>query len=431
MKILLVNPKWTLYPGTNKRLGGPPSTVATVASALRDYADVEIFDFMASDEISIEDGKEVCGKSYSDFVQQLLVGGYSAVGVTSTWTVQHTNAMKVAEISKQVDGSLVTFSGGHAITVGGDKSYFDLSIIGEIEGIQKDIIHSIDNNECGEIVENKVSNLDKISLPAYDLLDLDFYRKANRNHHGSLLLGGIPIITSRGCPHNCSFCTVNLSMGRKWRANSPEYVLKHLFALQELGFTNIHFEDDNLFLDKNRFIDIMLLMERAGRFNWDTPNGVRLDSLDDKTIELAARSGCKELRVSIETSSDDIRKALGKNLNIGNIFDVARKCFECGIRLCSFYVIGIPGETIENMKDTLRLASKLEKEYFVVPRYSIATPFPGTELLKQCQDNGWLDREYTDKSLSESTQKRGLIHTPEFSPEDINEVYRMWKNDEL
>ncbi len=432
-KVLLVNPLWTFFDGTNRRPGGPPSTIATVATALNEYFDVDIYDFMASDNTVVDGKNLVWGKPIIDFVELISKSDYKAVGFTSTWTVQHPNAMFLSTIVKLGKPDVVTFCGGHAVSVSKDVSGFDFIVSGEVENCVKEIAQAIIDRDVCVIEGIAVDNIDMIDFPLYEKLDLSYYHKAARNHHGSTILGGIPFVTSRGCPFDCSFCTVHNVMGHRWRPNSSEYVIDHIKRLtKKFGFFGLHFEDDNLIVSKDRFMRIMDGMASIGGISWDTPNGVRLDTLDDDVLLMAQKSGCVELRVSIEAASDKTRNSgIGKKLSIDNIADVATKCKELGIRLCSFYVVGIPGETVEDMENTLRLASKLETEYSVVPRYSIATPFPGTKLYDECVDNDWIERPYNEASLAEATHKRGLIKTSDFTPDDINEVYRKWKNNEL
>jgi magnesium-protoporphyrin IX monomethyl ester (oxidative) cyclase len=447
-KILLINPYWIFYPGTNRRLGGPPSTIVTVAAALQPYADVSIFDFMASSRRAEDEDEDfICGKTMEEFAKVLKLSNYmdefvelldngrfDAVGLSSMWTVQHPNTLFLAKFVHDYDKRIRVFAGGHHLTViPEDSAGIDFVVTGEVENVAEAVVENIKDTKVSLINGSPVADLDGLRFPAYELLDIDFYHRANREHHGSLLLGGMPVVTSRGCPFMCNFCTVWLSMGRKWRANSPEYVKAHLAHLADLGFTKFHFEDDALMLDKNRWMQIMTDMIGCG-YQWDTPNAVRLDSLTPELLELAKLSGCAELRVSAETASDYVRnKVVHKNLSLSTLYQTVDRCRDLGIRFCVYFVVGIPGETLEDIRNTLRLAVDLEDNHGVVPRYSVATPFPGTEMLQECIDNGWLTvpYPYTTKQLAGATHGKGLIKTNEFTPDDINEIYAAWKGRRL
>lgn len=432
MKILLVNPFWVFYPGTNKRPGGPPSTMAILASVFQQrHVDVSVYDFMASDNHFHDGDTLVYGKDIANFISYLASDSWDAIGFTDSWTVQHPNVERLIRLVRHMNNDQFVFVGGHHATITDDyDTDINLRILGEIEPVIDDVLDHIENRTDGIVGPVLTQNLDDLPIPAYDTLDLKYYLERKRNHHGSMLLGGVQVVTSRGCPHMCNFCTVHLSMGRKWRANSPDYVLEMLHDLYFNGFTNIHFEDDNVMVDMPRWIEIMERMALHSHWQWDTPNGVRLNHLTDDVLELAAKSGCKEFRIAIETSNDEIRNNIvHKNLDIDNVYHVAEKCHDLGIVLSSFYMVGMPGETLDDMRNTLRLASKLEDEYYVVPRYSIATPFPKTQLLHDCLDNGWLDVSYpyTVRQLAGGTHLRGLIRTDDFGPEDINKIYAAWK----
>jgi magnesium-protoporphyrin IX monomethyl ester (oxidative) cyclase len=134
------------------------------------------------------------------------------------------------------------------------------------------------------------------------------------------------------------------------------------------------------------------------------------------------------LRVSPESSSQEtLDKLVGKQMTLSSFEKVAQCCQKIDLQLCAFWVIGIPGETVQDMRDTLEYAKFVWNKYGTIPRISIATPFPGTELYKQCVENKWLDKKLTPSSLAAATRFRGLIRTPEFGPEDISELLDSWE----
>ena len=437
--LLIVNPPWTFWPGSNMRLGGPPSSVATVAGWFRAQgANVKVLDCMATDlAITLGGhgagaplgGHVQCGQDEIAIESSIKRAKAKIVGVSCSWTVQYENAVMVLRAARRAKPNGFVIAGGHDASVRPEAYFaagFDSVVVGEGE-ISWDRLRHTASHEAfrTKITAEPFEDLDELPLPAWDLLPVAYYHRAGRQHHGSTLKGGVPLVTSRGCPHACSFCTVHLTMGRKWRAQSPDYVLRHLEHLEKLGFTRFHFEDDNLTHDRERWFEIMSRMEHRG-WRWDTPNGVRLDHCTEKMIDRAEASGCVELRVAPESANQATVSGIGKGLDISSLTGVAQCCKAYKLRLSAFWVIGIPGETIEDVRHTLRTAEEMEGQYGVIPRVSIATPFPGTDLLKQCEREGWLRGRMESRTLAGATHGLGMISTPELDAQALADEFHAW-----
>ena len=427
--IVLINPPWTFYPGSNNRPGSVPIHVLAAASAFiaADHK-VDIID-CTSGKADIRTKEDCLDYGYDE--EEIRHGLLSLstpdlIGVSCLWIVQFENAKKCLRLAKECYPDTPVVIGSHHASVLPEECIeagFDIVCVGEIEGIEDEIL-----NGRGIIKNcNPPADLDALRYPAYELIDMKSYIESGVRYHSSPVANGVPLITSRGCPHHCSFCTVHLSMGRSWRANSAEYVHSHLKYLQDIyGVKHIYFEDDNLLLNRSRFDQIMDSLHSLS-LTWDTPNGVRLDCLNDQFLEKAKISGCTELRVSPESSSQKtLDNLIGKRLQLNKFADIAQKCQDLELQLCAFWVIGIPGETLKDIEDTLETAKLVQRKWGVIPRISIATPFPGTDLIHECIKNGWLAKPLTPRSLSAATRFDGMIKTPEFSPEDISRLLEGW-----
>jgi len=434
--IALINPPWTFLPGSNYRPGSVPIHTLTAASAfIAEGFDVRVIDCTAGDpepRKTDEEGVLEFGCTDEEIKEALIaIGKPELIGISCLWTVQFDNAVKCLQLAKEIYPDVPVAIGSHHATVRTAEclaSGFDAVFVGELEGAAARFVKEA-TSRSSVICTNPepVPNLDTFLFPAYQLIDMESYVKSSVRYHGSPIVGGVPIITSRGCPFACSFCTVHLSMGRKWRANSPEYVDSHLRLLKErYGVSHVYFEDDNLLMDRDRFVQIMRSLSKY-EITWDTPNGVRLDHLDSNLLTQMKESGCKELRVSPESGSQKTLDSLiGKSLTLNKFAAVAERCLELALPLGAFWVIGIPGETIEDMKITLETARLASDNWKVTPRISIATPYPGTGLYKQCVEEGWLVRPLTPRSLAPATRFEGLIRTKEFGPEDIAKLLDGW-----
>jgi radical SAM superfamily enzyme YgiQ (UPF0313 family) len=222
-------------------------------------------------------------------------------------------------------------------------------------------------------------------------------------------------------------------MGKEYRFHSPEYVTGHIrHCRDQYGIKNIHFEDDNISLNRKRF-ELILdgIIDGELNIQWDTPNGVRVDTLEFSTLQKIKRSGCKELTIAIESGNQRILDSvIRKQIDLDAIQRVVRECRQLKIPLSAFYVIGFPGETIEDMRATIDLAIKLLASSDVFPIMLIATPLYGTELHTICTEKGYIKENLTDKDFALATQFYGnpLISTGEFSAEDLKSLISYYRS---
>jgi radical SAM superfamily enzyme YgiQ (UPF0313 family) len=160
---------------------------------------------------------------------------------------------------------------------------------------------------------------------------------------------------------------------------------------------------------------------------WDTPNGIRVDTLDFGLLKKIKKSGCQQLKISVESGSQEILdRVIKKNASLKKVLENVEYCYKLKIRLSAFYVIGLPGETIENMKETINLSLQLLRKYDVFPVIMLATPLYGTELYEECVKRGIIPEKMSEEELSNATQFYGnpLIYTEEFSKEDVRNLMR-------
>jgi len=239
----------------------------------------------------------------------------------------------------------------------------------------------------------------------------------------------VSIITSRGCPFNCVFCSIKLHMGKKFRFHSPEYVLRHFkYCVEEMGITNFHLEDDNISFKPLRFEAILDgIIDAKMDIQWDTPNGIRADSLNYRIVEKIKKSGCAGVQLAIESGNQKVLDTIVKKDTIlEKVIEIVGYCAELKINMCAFYIMGFPGETMSDMRETVELAVRLFKDYKVVPIMLFATPLYGTELYDVAVEHNMIDENISDEDYLTATQYYGepLIATKEFSAEDLKSLAR-------
>lgn len=223
-----------------------------------------------------------------------------------------------------------------------------------------------------------IKNLDDLPFPDWSQLDPRAYPLAP---HGFFVkqYPFAPIITSRGCPFNCSFCATPNLYGRRIRFRSPENVISEIKMLVErFGVKEIHFEDDNLTLRKDHIHEICnKIIENKLDISWACPNGVRADTLDYETLALMKKSGCYSISIGIESGSDLILKKIKKNEQLRDIKKAIKLCNKLGIVINGFFIFGLPGETSETIKETIdfALSSGLDGANF-----NALNIFPGSKI---------------------------------------------------
>jgi len=196
-----------------------------------------------------------------------------------------------------------------------------------------------------------------------------------------------PIVTSRGCPYQCTFCAAECVSGRKIRRRSAENVVGEIVRLRDrFGVREIHIEDDNFTAKKEYVLSFCDLMRRrVPGMPWTCPNGVRLDTLDREMLEAMKGAGLYFLSVGIESGSDRVLRRMRKSLTVERIEEKVRLVRETGIGVSGFFMLGFPGESVEEMEETIAFALRLP-----LSRASFANfqPFPGCEEFERLRGSG-------------------------------------------
>ncbi len=459
MNILLVNPPQTFSRKSQDFSIGIPVGLLGMAAVLRanGYA-VEVLDALVTDfeTRTLPDGRTRFGASWERLEERLKRYSPNIVGVSIPFTAQEENGIHAVRLAKRLfPGALVAAGGPHVSTCHRDfmdrVTECDVAVRGEGEEAFLEVAHCVRDKRLDRLAEIAgvsyragggcvhnaprpwIADLDALPLPAYDAVNLESYLDPNNpylyaNRH-SCHKREAPLITSRGCPFSCVFCSIHLHMGKKFRANSAEYALRHLDVLvKRHGVQHIHFEDDNLTLDRPRFAALLDgMIERDYGITWDTPNGVRADTLDRELLVKAKRSGLRLLTIAVESGSQRVLdEVIQKRLSLSRVIQVAEECRDLDIPLRAFFVIGFPGERIAEMEETLAFGLRLKKDYRVDWSFLVATPLIGTKLHDICAENKYLTREVTPAALGEATTENGdfLIRTRDFSPRDIRGIIR-------
>ena len=450
IKILLINPPQTFYPGSELPAGNLPLGLMSIAAVLqRAGYEVELLDAFFMGDGSKADGETVTlGMSFAQIVQQIQTRKPDIVGISGPFTSQIGNTIQTSQAVKEADPKILTVVGGPHVTlvpkefleqtptvdivVCGEGEYTMLEIaqyhqgkkaLGEIKGIAYRQTNGVNLNASAPFV----GDLDGLPYPAYNLVDMEQYLNSKHIGYRSFQKRAISMVTSRGCPFNCCFCAVHLHMGRCFRAHSAKYVLDHIqYVVDKFGVKNIFFEDDNLTLDLKRFEAICDgLIERKIKIGWETPNGVRADCLNLALLKKMKRSGAKSVFVGVESGDQQILdQVICKSLDLEAVVEFAKNAKAIGLKTGAFYIIGFPGETKQNMQRTVDFALGLKRKYDVGMHLFMATPSYGTPLYELCKAKGYIAADLSWDAFAAARQPSGmpLITTEEFVPEDVKAI---------
>ena len=444
MRILLIRPPYldvnTLPPTA---VGMPLGMLSVAAYMEKKGHNVMVFDSLLYPD-KTEDNTHF-GASFERIENTIKEFKPDVIGITNLFSTQMKKALGVTERIKSVYPSAKIVVGGpHATTKPEEflaSSSIDIVVIGEGEITLANILDyydgKLDINQVQGVAYLKdsklhvnpseyIQDLDSIPYPAYHLVDLERYFDFAMKGRGSRFYDifyepkrEISMVTSRGCPYECIFCSIHPTMGYKFRYHSPEYVVGHIeFIIKKYGANFIHFEDDNLTLNQPRFENILdMIIEKGLKFGWDTPNGVRADALNFKLLEKAKLTGVRELRIAIESGNEEfLNKVVKKRMKLKNVVETAVNCKKLNIPLSAFYIIGFPYETQEQIKQTLDYAYDMMKNYNVKPHVNFAMPLVGTEMYEIAKEKGYLaDEDYTKGRMFGMS----ALKTEHFTPEDL------------
>ena len=443
MRILLIQPPYDLY-GDDERQAIPPLGLAYIAAVLeRDGHEVRIIDSVAEDFkrlVAHAEGRRRHGLSDEALSAAIADFRPRIVGVSCLFSSQVESANHVCRLAKQTDPAILTVMGGaHPSAVPRDvlkEDAVDVAAIGEGELTMLQLVRSLEQGrfppgepdgtayrQDGSICirsPRHLTDLDWLPLPARHLLPMQRYFKYRSPHGGVVRRHPCTnMITSRGCPANCVFCSIHTVWGRQFRCHSPQRVIEEIELLTgRYGVREIQFEDDNITLSKRRMTDICrAIIERRIDLTWTGPNGLAVWALDEELLEWMRRSGCYHLTIAVESGSQDVlRKIIRKPINLDRVGSIVKTARKLGMGVSAFFVVGFPGETKQDISRTFDFAMDMDVDSV---HFFTATPYPGTELFHQCVAKGLIATPVDYAKL-----RVGLptINTPAWTASELSEM---------
>jgi anaerobic magnesium-protoporphyrin IX monomethyl ester cyclase len=315
----------------------------------------------------------------------------------------------------------------------------DLIVVGEGEHALLEIANGRNHKEIRGVYshgssENEdfpstriIDDLDTLPLPDYSIPQIDTYFSLSpRSQKGRVA----SLFTSRGCPFDCEFCSIHPVYGRQYRSRSAANVLDEIkYLVERHAIRSLEIEDDNFTLKKERTADILKgivrLNEQGAHLGWRTPNGIRIDTLDEEMIRLIKESNCREIVLALEHGDSKMLQIMNKRLDLDKVYTTIEQLIRYKIpKITLFVIVGYPGETKERFLSGLSFLDKIRKLGGNTSLWvSIAQPYPGTKLLARCRMEGYITDEHFDNFLNRrdlmSTGYTVWIQTPDFDAEEV------------
>lgn len=374
LKVVLVNPaQYAGYPQ-------PPMGLALIAAILeKEGYEVTVIDANALNLRPSE-------------VTPLITGA-DVVGLTAM-TPTIGQAISIARHLKPANPNLTIILGGaHATLLPAEtlatapeidiivKGEGEKTIVTLLQALAEkqalDDIAGISYRQDGQIIHNPLpsTNVDLNSLPflAYHRLPWRKYRP--HPPHGRAYPFAA-IITSRGCPYHCSYCSKPI-FGSVFRAQNPERVVDEItYYQQRFGIKEIAFYDDVFTLNKKRAAAIAdEIIKRGLKIDWTCETRVNL--VDRELLHHIKQAGCYAIAYGIESASPDILNTLDKGITLEQVEEAVQTSREVGLQTIGYFMLGSPGESQETISQTIQLAKRLKLDF---AQFAITTPFPGTRL---------------------------------------------------
>lgn len=415
MKTLLIHPDTPIVYG----IGGQcafPLGLGYIAAVLERQHDVKVID-VGAERLN----NDSLRKSISEVNPEI-------VGITSD-TLTFQRAIEIAEIVKQVDQKIIVVIGGaHSNVVPAyplKYDCFDISVYGEGERTVVELWDRIEKGESYEGIKGIVfrrkdgitinprreliENLDELPFPARHLFSMNKYRGEGSLHVSSTYVIG----TSRGCPFSCAFCSNNAVFGRKYRFRSSQSVVNEIgLLINEYNAKGIYFREDLFTVNEKRVIALCNEIKKRGLdFDWECES--RVNTINEEMLTAMKRAGCKLIWFGVENGSQRILDYLNKQITLAQIREAYRLCQRVGIKAGASFMIGVPGETVDDVQNTIALAEELKPEF---TWFNIFTGYPTSPLYEYVKKNKLYEKEINHGIL--------IVKTNEFDRRKLEKIQR-------
>jgi len=252
-----------------------------------------------------------------------------------------------------------------------------------------------------------VEDLDSLAFPSRELFDNQAYKRHFQKRFGYTTT---PLLSSRGCPFSCDFCSRPV-FGTSFRSRSPENIVDEVEQIAGLGYERVWFSDDCFTLKPEHVKQVCdLLVKRQVDIDWECLS--RVDTLNVDVAKDMKRAGCVRVFFGIESGNDGVLGIMNKKITTAQARKAVYAAKEAGLQTGAFFIVGYPGESDRTVLDTVRFASGLPLDYL---SFTLPYPIPGTALHERVKDNGGVSVEDWEEPKNWSLIRHKLLYGSSFS----------------
>jgi len=356
------------------------------------------------------------------------------------------NTVEIGEvvwINKQIRSQIDCYSiiGGPHVTASSVevlRSGFDVAVIGEGELTALELVKELNKNNTdlsqvrgiawfdknkNEIKINEdreLIDISDLSLPAYDKVNMGYHAKVWDDIIRGIPIKSVMIMASRGCPYSCTFCACNRVYGHQVRYRSLDNIKKEILLLKDkYGVEGVWFADDTLTVNYNHVKKVCEIMKELGMY-WGAQS--RVDLTSEEVVKLIKDSGCLQLDFGVESGSQRVLdKIINKRIKLEDIVRAFDLCHKYGIRTEASFMIGLPGESKDEMKKTFEFAQNIKSDHY---SFSLFMPLPGTSLYDNFFHGQLTLDDYNQITFHNSNNK---LNKSNVETQELNKLFKSWR----
>ncbi len=418
MRFLIINPYYSI-----SETPSPPLGLAYIAAVLeREGVEVKILDLVV-----FPNSREML-KSVLKKLRPRIVG-------TTAVTMTFDSAMDVIKDVKSIDTSIFTVIGGPHVTFCAEETMalfpeVDFIVLGEGEETVVELARAIESGSDVSGIEGIVFrgksgivntglrksriDVDSLPVPARHLLPLGRYRAL-----------GMPVsmTTSRGCPFKCIFCVGRKMVGARVRYRTPRNVVDEMEYLVTLGFRQVNVADDLFTSNESHCLEVCdEIIRRNLKIRWTS--FARVDTVSARVLTRMREAGCDTVSFGVESGNTEMLKRIKKGISLEQVINAVKMCNEAGISPHASFILGLPGETPETLKETVEFGEKL-KSMGVSHGFHLLAPFPGTEIREEKEK---FDIRFLSDDWRDYHANRAIVETSSVTRNMLDDIVLEWES---
>jgi len=411
-----------------------PAILCLLGAMVQDEFNVEIID------------AQFYNMSLEEFVDKVAEANPAYIGI-SVLSTEYKNTLHTAvdALRKRLPDPVIIAGGVHVTIeykdVMSDRG-IDYAVLGNGEYVLRDLLRFLEGQgerpdvgvayRDGDLLVAQakavIEDLDALPMPNYDLVRMEDYICVGPRT-GPLRPPALPyirVVITRGCPVGCSFCQVEEISGKKVRAPSATKVVDELLYLRDrYGLKSFMIDDDNIVIKKKFFKDVLhQIIDR----NLNLPfiiGAFAIFALDDEMLDLMVRAGCLGINVAIESGNQRVMNDIVlKPIKLESVAPIIQKVRDTGLFVISNFIIGFPGETWAEIRETITFAEHCGADYV---KFFVAVPLKGTRLWDMATDIGAISDEMGGARVD---WRFSQITSNEWTAEDIS-ILRAYEWDRI